>query len=286
MRYLGQRLHATTSTRRRRRYPLRDLPVRRPSSATASSSPARWRCCCGWAACRPGSPPASPPARYDRPTHAAGVVSDLDAHAWVEAWFPRYGWVTFDPTPAAAPARGGHDRRAACGDGSPASERGRAGSAGLARPRQPAAAAPTTTARRRRVDRVLLGDRSACWRCCWRWRCSRWTPDRRSSTGERAARRARAGARAQRAPDRRRRHAGRARAPLPHLAGGGRATCARCGWPASAGADELPTLGAAPRAAARSSAPGSGSAGRLRALWALPPRSTRARGATGADPAA
>ena len=26
-------------------------------------------------------------------------VSDTDAHAWVEAWFPRYGWVRFDPTP-------------------------------------------------------------------------------------------------------------------------------------------------------------------------------------------
>jgi transglutaminase-like putative cysteine protease len=36
------------------------------------------------------------------------VVTDYDAHAWVEAWFPHYGWVTFDPTPAAAPARGGH----------------------------------------------------------------------------------------------------------------------------------------------------------------------------------
>jgi transglutaminase-like putative cysteine protease len=35
------------------------------------------------------------------------VVSDIDAHAWVEAWFPGYGWVTFDPTPAVAPARGG-----------------------------------------------------------------------------------------------------------------------------------------------------------------------------------
>ncbi|HEX4009998.1 MAG TPA: transglutaminase domain-containing protein [Solirubrobacteraceae bacterium] len=35
------------------------------------------------------------------------VVSDIDAHAWVEVWFPRYGWVRFDPTPTAAPARGG-----------------------------------------------------------------------------------------------------------------------------------------------------------------------------------
>ncbi|MGI8430468.1 MAG: transglutaminaseTgpA domain-containing protein [Solirubrobacteraceae bacterium] len=35
------------------------------------------------------------------------LVSDIDAHAWVEAWFPRYGWVRFDPTPAGAPARGG-----------------------------------------------------------------------------------------------------------------------------------------------------------------------------------
>jgi transglutaminase-like putative cysteine protease len=35
-------------------------------------------------------------------------VSDTDAHAWVEAWFPRYGWVRFDPTPTSAPARGGN----------------------------------------------------------------------------------------------------------------------------------------------------------------------------------
>ena len=35
------------------------------------------------------------------------VVTDVNAHAWVEVWFPRYGWVRFDPTPTAAPARGG-----------------------------------------------------------------------------------------------------------------------------------------------------------------------------------
>jgi len=43
----------------------------------------------------PGTPGA---ARGER------VVRDYDAHSWVEAWFPRLGWVTFDPTPAAAPA--------------------------------------------------------------------------------------------------------------------------------------------------------------------------------------
>jgi protein-glutamine gamma-glutamyltransferase len=33
------------------------------------------------------------------------VVRDLDAHSWVEVWYAGYGWVTMDPTPAAAPAR-------------------------------------------------------------------------------------------------------------------------------------------------------------------------------------
>jgi len=28
------------------------------------------------------------------------VVTQNEAHSWVEAWFPRYGWVMFDPTPA------------------------------------------------------------------------------------------------------------------------------------------------------------------------------------------
>jgi transglutaminase-like putative cysteine protease len=35
------------------------------------------------------------------------LVSDIDAHAWVEVWFPRYGWVRVDPTPVSAPALGG-----------------------------------------------------------------------------------------------------------------------------------------------------------------------------------
>jgi hypothetical protein len=35
----------------------------------------------------------------------AWVVRDTDAHSWVEAWFDAWGWVTFDPTPDATPAR-------------------------------------------------------------------------------------------------------------------------------------------------------------------------------------
>jgi transglutaminase-like putative cysteine protease len=27
------------------------------------------------------------------------TVTDHDAHTWVEVWFPRYGWLAFDPTP-------------------------------------------------------------------------------------------------------------------------------------------------------------------------------------------
>jgi hypothetical protein len=32
------------------------------------------------------------------------LVADTDAHNWVEVFFPRIGWVTFEPTPGAAPA--------------------------------------------------------------------------------------------------------------------------------------------------------------------------------------
>jgi hypothetical protein len=31
------------------------------------------------------------------------VVDDFEAHAWVEAWFPTYGWVAFNPTPSTTP---------------------------------------------------------------------------------------------------------------------------------------------------------------------------------------
>ena len=61
------------------------------------------------------------------------VVRDLDAHSWVEAYFPEIGWVTFDPTPAIAPPRaqaagidrgGGDDAGADDQTGNISSERG------------------------------------------------------------------------------------------------------------------------------------------------------------------
>jgi transglutaminase-like putative cysteine protease len=33
------------------------------------------------------------------------IVRDFDAHSWVEAYYPGWGWITFDPTPADSPAR-------------------------------------------------------------------------------------------------------------------------------------------------------------------------------------
>lgn len=36
---------------------------------------------------------------YDAKRHVY-VVTDRDAHAWVEVWFKGYGWLPFDPTPA------------------------------------------------------------------------------------------------------------------------------------------------------------------------------------------
>jgi protein-glutamine gamma-glutamyltransferase len=39
-------------------------------------------------------------------TESGFIVSDFDAHSWVEVYFNGIGWVTFDPTPPASPAIG------------------------------------------------------------------------------------------------------------------------------------------------------------------------------------
>jgi transglutaminase-like putative cysteine protease len=60
---------------------------------------------------RMGGVPARVAAGFTSGTYDASTrewdVTDIDAHAWVEVWFPRYGWVRFDPTPVSAPARSG-----------------------------------------------------------------------------------------------------------------------------------------------------------------------------------
>ena len=56
--------------------------------------------------CRPASPTGFTSGTRSG-VNGPWSVSDIDAHAWVEVWFPHYGWVRFDPTPAVAPARGG-----------------------------------------------------------------------------------------------------------------------------------------------------------------------------------
>jgi len=56
------------------------------------------------------------------------AVADTDAHAWVEVWFPSYGWVAFNPTPSAAaqPLQKGNAGRSAPRTGSAAAARHRA----------------------------------------------------------------------------------------------------------------------------------------------------------------
>jgi transglutaminase-like putative cysteine protease len=52
------------------------------------------------------------PGRYDTRT-GVWTVTDRDAHAWVEAWFPGYGWLPFDPTPGRAQLDGSYSASSA-----------------------------------------------------------------------------------------------------------------------------------------------------------------------------
>ena len=51
-------------------------------------------------------------------------VRDLDAHSWVEVYFNGIGWVSFDPTPAAAPAEAQQTDLVAKPQGRPTREAG------------------------------------------------------------------------------------------------------------------------------------------------------------------
>ena len=54
--------------------------------------------------------PARVAAGFTSGSYREGVwtVTDHNAHAWVEVWFPEYGWLTFDPTPGRGEPAGGY----------------------------------------------------------------------------------------------------------------------------------------------------------------------------------
>ena len=213
--------------------------------------------------------PASPPGSLDSKTKEY-VVRDLDAHSWVEVWYRGIGWVTFDPTPAAAPARSQpNEEGATSGPGAsvgPPSLGGDLPSDPGRRAAGPRGGHAVGADRAHRPSpgwRVLAVAASGCWRCGAVAAPARRRPRWRSpSSSARCA--ARAAIRAPAPRCARSRSASPAAPPPP-------ATCAPCATCATAAA----RAARRPRSAA-GCAPswpaGMGLTGRLRAWWALPPR--------------
>ena len=153
------------------------------------------------------------------------VVRDFDAHSWVEVYYPGWGWLTFDPTPADSPARSQPTDRARTSSGGSAGGTSFGGDPLAER----GAGVPITA----EADAVVADSRRS-WRA--RWRCS-------GCSGSRCA--AGAAARHRRSPSSSARCAGRGASPLParrctrsSCASRARprppATCARCARPAIA----------------------------------------------------
>ena len=104
-------------------------------------------------------------------------VRDLDAHSWVEAYFRGIGWVTFDPTPAAAPAGSQSQHGELAGTRGPAPDP-------QLDPSSVKGGADQSTVDRRRGE-LRLGRRAAVGRgsgWCWRSRSPGSSPASWSST--------------------------------------------------------------------------------------------------------
>ncbi len=209
------------------------------------------------------------PGSFDR-EHDEYVITDFDAHSWVEAYFPTIGWVTFDPTPAAAPPREQiADEQAAL-----AVERGRGTQENGDRQSDPASAAtsaPVTAGAGGRLLRIgiavgllVLGIVLAL--VLLRRRRARWiadTPDAEVAELERALRRS-----------------GRPAPPRATLADIARRLSAdedAARYVQQVAARRFGRGGPAPghrerRALRRELGSGLGFTGRVRAWWALPPR--------------
>ena len=123
---------------------------------------------------RMGGVPARVATGFTSGSHDADAhtwqVADTDAHAWDEVWFPTYGWVTFDPTPASAPARGGVAVSAAPSRLVPNTPGKTAGT-----PRGVTSSAAAAPAASTVAITALPGRATGCWpaprRRCWRWAC-------------------------------------------------------------------------------------------------------------------
>ena len=151
---------------------------------------------------------------YDAPRKQY-VVSDTDAHAWVEVVVPALGWVTFDPTPARRSGPGGHV--AARPRLSPATSPSRLAAHAVRQPEP----APPPSSTEHTVPIAAGGARAAAARRrCSRWsvlaaRASRPTASRlRPSAPEEPLVELERALAALRSPARRRGDAGRARAAL------------------------------------------------------------------------
>jgi transglutaminase-like putative cysteine protease len=189
------------------------------------------------------------------------IVRDFDAHSWVEAYYPGWGWITFDPTPADSPARsqpadaanipGGSSGSVPAFGGDPLAERG----AGV-----PVTAEPAPWWRWPLIVAGLLALAGLAWLGVRRWRAG--TPPALSEL-ERALRRTR-------------------RAPAPGttlhaLEQRFSSTPAAAGYVRALRESRYRDAPIHPTRAQRRGlrselGRGSGPLGRLRAWWALPPR--------------